>query len=321
MSNKTSRRKVLSGLTVGAATALAGCSGIFDGNGNGNGGMDPADFNYPEGFSQEGIDDFETALGTGSAHYQSDSFQFNSSYNFERPDGSTQELTAESQVSGVDEQQYYRSENQSSIQEQYHNGETVYLRLYSKQQEQAQYQVQQAQFNKEGAYLLTLFQNQVQGMSFSVDEVVSEDQVRYIATLDSIPEDHFIYQQYNNLTEFQLLLTVDVDGLVRSVEVDLSREAGTQTEGDTSGDTAEDSTSDEDTSGEDSNIINESYTFEFSNHGEVTVEEPEWTSEAEAAQEERSGGGTSGDGTSGDGTTSDGTSSDDTTNSIRPAGF
>lgn len=314
MSKKTSRRKLLSGLSVGAVAALAGCSRVFDngnGNGNGNGeGIDPADFEYPEGFSQEGIDDFDTALGTESAHYQSDSFQFDSTYSFDRPDGSSQELTAESQVSGVNEKQYYRSENQNSIQEQYHNGETVYLRLYSKQQEQSQYQVQQTQFSKEGAYLLTLFQNQIQGLEFSVDEVESENQVRYVATLDSIPEDHFMFEQYNNLTEFQLLMTIDTDGLVRSVEVELSREVQTQ-DGDTSGG---------DSTEEEPNTIDESYTFEFSEHGEVTVEEPDWISEAEAAQEESTSGDGSTDGST-DGTSGDDTTTDDTTNSIQPVGF
>lgn len=307
MVKKTSRRKVLAGLSAGAAVSLAGCSDLFS--------TGPASFDYPEGFSQEGIEDFEKALGKESAHYQADSFSFESSYMFERPDGSSQELTSNSDVSGVNEKQYYYSENENSVQEQYHNGQTIYLRLYSKQQEQTQYRVQQASFNKEGAYLLTLFQNQIQNVDLTAEEVVSENQLRYKATLDSIPDDHFLYQQYNNLTEFELYLTIDTDGFVRSVEVDLTRDVESQTSGDSSGDGSESGT--EDGSGEDTtNSITESYSFEFSNHGNVTVEEPDWTSEAEEAQQqtESTTGGTSDGGE----TTEDG-SGDDTTNSIQPS--
>lgn len=322
MSKKTSRRKILTGLSVGATAALAGCSSLFgngNGNGNGNGSGDqspsPANFNYPEGFSQEGIDEFATALGRDSAHYTSDSFRFDSEYQFDRPDGSTQELQAESQVSGADEQQYYYSENSSSIQEQYHDGTNVYLRLYSKQQEQAQYQVQETEFNKEGAYLLTLFENQLKGVDFSVDEVVSQSRVRYEATLDDLPDDHFMFQQYNNLVEFQTLLTIDTDGYARRVEVNLSRE--TSTSGDGSG-------TDSDSSGEDSTtVIDESYWFEFKDHGEVTVEEPDWLPEAKATQESSSGDDSTSDGSTSDDSTSDGSTSDgdDSTSSIEPVGF
>lgn len=275
MSRKTNRRKILSGLSVGVATALAGCSGIFgDENNDGTDTQQP--FEYPEGFSEEGIEDFAQALGEESAHYQADSFSFTSNYEFEQPNG-TQELSAESQVSGADEQQYYRSENSQSVQEQYHDVDTVYLRLYNKRRDQSRYQTQEAPFNKEGAYLLTLFQNQLQGIDYSMDEVVEDgSQVRYTADIEAVPEGHYMYEQYNNLTAFDVQFTVDTDGYVRTVSIDLTREVQTQSGG---------QGTDTGTSTPQTSEVNESYQFEFSDHNETTVEEPDWTAEAEEASQ------------------------------------
>lgn len=281
MTRETSRRKLLLGIGAGATMALAGCSELPGSNGE----PSPSNFEYPDGFSEEGVDDFATAMGTESAHYAAESFSFESEYQFEQPDSEEdQVITASSEVSGANKTQHYRTETAQVVQEQYHDGTQAYLRYYSKEQEQSQYQIQEVEFSREGAYMINLFRDQFQNVSFEVDEVLSAEEVRYIATKEDVPDDHAFFQQYENVAAMTLTFTVNTDGYVIDTEVNITRDL-------------------------DGDELDESYAFSFSDFNNTTVEEPDWLGDAEEFVQQQQ----SGEDTTEDTTTTTTTTTDDTT--------
>lgn len=265
--DNTTRRKILLGIGTAATAGLAGCNDTGE-NGTetatDTGTPGPEDFDYPEGFSSEGIEDFSTALGQESTHYNASTVGIDGQYVVEDQDGNeinAQNLTV--RVNGDEQMQYFRGEDEQVVQEQYQAGGTQYVRSYLKQKDEEQFDVRQdVQFRRGPSYgidLLRVHLNPENVQEYDV-EVVGENRVKYTVVESNFADTHGLYQQYQSMTDATVELTIYGDGRLDTMNVEVV------------------------TQNQDGNPITNRTELEFSY--DVTVDEPDWLSDAkEAAQQ------------------------------------
>lgn len=247
MNNKLNRRNLLSGaVAIGIGVSLSGCSDEENGTEVGGG----SERDYPEGYNESGIEDFNLALGEDSVYFSQQYLQItgNQSAVGTTPDGEEQEQeqTFELNFDGANGRQLITSDSEQGSVEQYFGDGILYVR--ETQQGEETYQRREVgEVQKENAFVFSLLEEQF--IEADMNSEFEDGNIRYTADRDSYPED----SPQAELDEISAELVVSEDeGLPQELSVESTSEQGTQ-------------------------LVN--YTFAYE---EITVEEPEWTEEAEA---------------------------------------
>lgn len=282
MTDKVDRRRILSGIGVAVTASLAGCNGTGNsadggnstddsGSGNGDGTDSSGDGSgdgtdssgdesgetiedFPDGFSEDGISDFETAFGEGSAYLSQPHIQIENEFAQMSDDRNVTE-TFSAQIDAEAERWLVDSETDSGeiLQTQYLAEGMLYIREVQGE-EDPQYQVRETEFSKSASFLVGAIERHVAGEVEFESEQTGEGLIRYTATEESYPEDHPITNVYsfNQEAMLDVVLEIDENGLPRRLSATYENEGFSQ---------------------------ESTYSFSYE---EVTVEEPEWVSEAES---------------------------------------
>lgn len=125
---------------------------------------------YPDGFSENGIEDFEQALGDDSVHYQADSLSWTTEAT--TPTGESAEITA--QVNAETKQALISGTWPDGERDQYFDGDIAYVN------EAGEYDQQSASFEREELYLITDFTTEFTDANLS-QETIDGDTVIYTA--------------------------------------------------------------------------------------------------------------------------------------------
>lgn len=250
------RRKFITGIATLAGISLAGCSDFGD------------SFEYPDGFSENGIENYSQAFGEESAHYQADSLvqEIGLSNETESPEFSDSiERSIYTEVSAVEERQYVETSEQSVTREQYFDDGVVFIRTSSEGQETEYQRFQQGEFNKNVAYSMDILEFYLEGTSFEQVELTERNTVIYESDL-SDPENRND-QLEENVEDGLISVEVTEEGYPINIDISITRENEDQTS-------------------------TEEFNIEFSEYNEVSVDEPDWLDEAREQTDEVEEGGT-----------------------------
>lgn len=218
------RRDYLATLSAGAATSLAGCSSIFGESDDPSRSELPFDFeeptylrvdddldienfNFPFGYTQNGLESFTTALGPNSVYYSADSFKISmDTYTQTQFDSSESQLTqyvSDEQLRAIWEEQEPRLTRTDVFTE---------FARYVKEEEIGSDVVTekvQGNYNKEEQYLSEI-RKFVEGIDFELKGLVTEDVAYYT---NSTPLDEVDSLDISNFTKGRIDLLVRENGL------------------------------------------------------------------------------------------------------------
>lgn len=258
MGDKPYRRKMLLGVGTILTSSLAGCSqqsGSSNSDGSDNdtssdeGNSSNEQFEYPDGFSENGVEDFAVAFGEGSNYYSQRYLQIEESFTYDDPDT---ERTRESstQIDSEQELGLFEVDSPDRSRTQYYAEGTLYIR--AQENTEPSYQTRQAEFNKQSLYVISLIEPHVTDVEFE-STITEQGTVEYTATEEAYGENHPIQNEYI-YEEIDVTVEVDKNGLIQTL-------TGTAVDGDTT----------------------REFSYEFS-YEEVDITEPDWVSEAEDSQ-------------------------------------
>lgn len=282
MTDRTNRRRILTGIGVAVTASLAGCNGTGNsadggngtddsggesgsgtdssGDGSGNGtdssGNENGETieNFPDGFSENGVSDFETAFGEGSAYRTQPHIQIEGE-SVQMSEDQTNTVMYSVQFDAEAERRLTNFETADGevSSTQYLIEDTLYIRDVEGE-EDPQYQVQETEFNRLTETIFNIEQR-VAGEAEFESELTEQGLIRFTATKESYPEDHPITGLYSfNVPDAMLdvVLEIDESGLPQRFSARYENEE-----------------------------FSDELTYSFS-YEEVTIEEPEWVSEAES---------------------------------------
>lgn len=270
MANKSiDRRSLLATAGIAAITTLAGCgTDTTDETNTTNEAEDTdstdeseTDFNFAEGFSQDGIE-VTTALGADSAMGSASSLQVDFMQDVSQS-GQSQTTNASGRFSQETRMGLTTIERttggQTGTQTLYINGETLYIQRELPESD-TEYQQDDYTWNSQRAYRLNLLQQYLRGVNLSVSEYTEQDGTQVaIYTTDSVDSftDQSIFgnsSQNTTLEDGTAELVVDQDGYVHSVNFEFSLASNGQNSSAT-------------------------LSFDYSNFGTIDeIQEPEWVS-------------------------------------------
>ena len=145
-------------------------------------GEDESFDGYPDGFSEDGIDDFEQALGERSVHYTADSMSYEAEAT--TPDSESFELSA--QASAEAEQALLISETPDGERVHYLDGNEGFIAV------DGDYQRESASFDRDELYAVTDISRDLREANLSKDTIdgdtviyISEDQSVELAVRDT----------------------------------------------------------------------------------------------------------------------------------------
>lgn len=264
---KLQRREVIGGLATASALGLAGCTTGVQGDGSAGASgsdavvTDPSEIEFPEGFSERGVEDAEVAFGPESTFMATESARVDYTITETRrgADGSSsQTLDLVLRTNQLQKRTHATRTLGSDEIQQYVGDGRQYIRIESG--DEPTYQVQRKQYEGRAEYLLGALSTSVDGAAFdSVSQ--AGDRITYtLADLDGIGETHALRERgAESLTEVDFELEVTTDGLVRTLRTNYSRdEAG----------------------------ISVRREFRYSEFDAVTVQEPAWLPAAKETAEE-----------------------------------
>ena len=271
MTHKVNRRRIVSGIGVAVTASIAGCNGTGGDSGGGNGtdasggesrnSTDSSGGNnggtledFPDGFSENGVSNFETALGEGSAYRSQPHIQIERE-SVQMSEDQTNTVIYLAQIDAEAERRLINFETADGelSETQYSTEDMVYVREVQGEGD-PQYQVEGSSFNRVTGDIFTIEQRVAGEVEFE-SERTEQGLIRYTATKESYPEDHPIRDLYSfNVPDATIDVVLEID------EAGLPRIFSTRYENEE---------------------FSEELTYSFS-YEEMTIEEPDWVSEAES---------------------------------------
>lgn len=254
-------RRVSVAVVVLAVVLLAGCSAILGGDVGDGGADEPAEFDYPEGYSADGIDDGERAVETyEAALFEAGNYTGEYTY-FVVTDGTLTSIGVDYVVDFEAEHGLQRvivdAPDTHTMTESYYEEGKLYQRSVDADDESTVTVSEEpfARTDLTAAEAVEPLLSNATGYNVSISEVDGVRVARY-ETDDVTGAGQFLgVEDTEIVSSFEANITVDQRGLVRTAEYSITYVF----------------------QGEDRSV---SMTFEVTDVGETTVERPEWADEA-----------------------------------------
>lgn len=266
------RRAFLSATGIAAISSLAGCSVLQPDDtedeseepeevdlGLNEGTDDPVieGLEYPPGFSEEGIENFETALGQKSNYYNVSSVFIQ--LDLVKRENSEVTSRSELNIQSSGEQRIRKQDiiqDDSLVERQFQEENTV----YSRSADSLDVKIRDVEYSKANLYLIPTLQNYLSGVSLSIDSI-KESNLIYTASLEDIAISSVILEEFSpNLTSADIEFEITEEGLPVRLDIEVRQSSGETT-----------------FTGERS--------FDFSSYNVLTVDTPAWV---EAVKEQNS---------------------------------
>ena len=234
---------------------------------------------YPEGLSEEGVENVEALFGSDSPYLNSDSVQLNITTEREQ---STTETTI--QVDAEEENSFVRTEDMTTGQDsqetqrtvlRYHTGQLRYERVESSSSEQVRYRRSQNQFDKTVEFYANFLSDLLTDVEFSGSEITEEGLIQYES--EDIGSENNLSPETDAIEDVNMVVRFREDGRPESITANITT---VQQQQPTQQSSSESETSESSTQ----EIVQE---VSFSNYNSVDVPEPDWLEEADQQVEER----------------------------------
>lgn len=256
---------------------LAGCSGIPFVGGGGGGSPDNSTtttgIDYPYGWNESGIENHATHENNALLTANSLTFTFSRTVALaDRPQGefaNQSDMTQTHRVDGVQEQWYITAEQRDVVSEYYYNGSTEFSRtavLNENGSVQSEtFSSTTREFNKTDAYQVEGAELLIRTTNYSQPEVTTyrgQEVIQYSAEgTERVKDGSPLYQlgTGNELTEFSSQLFVNKEnGRILHLDVSVLGQRDDET-------------------------FKAELSFDYSNFGNTTIEEPSWFDEANSS--------------------------------------
>lgn len=262
------RKFLLASASTITAVSLAGC-------------MNNTIEEYPDGLSEEGIEDVDALFGPESPYLNSESVKIDISTERENTTTETTiRVNAEQENSFVKTVDTLPEDLQNSGKRtvvRYHTGQTRYERVVTDadgQESSPTYRKSQNQFTKNVEFYSNFLTELFTDVEFSNSTITDEGLIQYEAT--EVGSDNSLSPDSESIEDVTMVVQFRENGLPESISATITAvQSGQQN-------TESDSESDE--SSETQEIVQN---IEFSKYDSVEVSEPDWLDEADQQVEER----------------------------------
>lgn len=260
---KTTRRKLLSGLGATTLIGMAGCTDTFDDQLDEDSNLN--EFNFPDGFNENGLQSFKQTVGTESAHYNAEGLSAEIHTEEVQPEvdggGPISSEATDVEVNDEEERRYSRTQTEREIEGQFTTAEGTYTRtedLNQADENEVSYEYNEFLYNKENAYLVRFLRFYLEDLNYE-DVSISEDNTAiYTAYIEDQDGNEPIFDAYDDAYEGSVTVEVQENGLLEYVNIDVHFEEAAGRDGDRTID------------------LRESIDVEFLTYNVDTVTEPEW---------------------------------------------
>lgn len=229
------RRQYIKITSIGLIAGLAGCSETGDESDEKkipyefqepdylrvNNNLDVNKFDFPEGFSKDGLENFKTALGTESNFYETEGFKLEITSNTQTKFSSS--LTSEIKyVSNSQRKALWEEETPTTYRTDLFIDQDRFVRTEEVGSETSTSKVQGG-YNKEQQYLEDI-RERIEGVSFKFNGLVTENVV-YYTNANSIKQ---IFSDGSGVTGGTVDLLVREDGLPFAVYMEVHTDSGSR---------------------------------------------------------------------------------------------
>lgn len=223
MTKRTRRSFLLSTIGAGLITSLAGCSALQDDDPTDDadeGELADIDINdepliagidYPDGFSKDGITDFDQALGTESSYYNLSSVSISINSTKKQNGEAQNQLLRDIRASADKKLLVEDIERDGALIKRVRDSGTVYTRTSA-------VEVEKVTYNRVEIYLIPLLNTYFSEFDLTIDSLQDSNLV-YVATED-VSGDGFLSEKLPDLSDTaEIKFMVRTDGIPRRLEI------------------------------------------------------------------------------------------------------
>ena len=245
---------------------------------------------YPDGLSEEGVEDAEALFGPESPYMSSESVQLVISTDSDNQSSETtirtnsdQERSFVETVSQLPEQAQNEGEQ---ITVRYHTGTTRYQRRTTENSDGdvtsgPRYSKNENEFTKNVEFYSNFMQDLLTDVTFSESTITDEGLIEY--TSEEVGSNNSLSPDSQQVESISMVVRFREDGKPDSIEATIEVIEQQQPQAPTQDGSSEEDT--ENDSDQETRTINQNITF--SDYDSVEVEEPDWLEEADQQVEER----------------------------------